>query len=93
MEMILIVYALTAAFVAMLVRFQDWPVTVIDRNEFVKAFIGSLVAVGFAMWFMMAGDADIYRPEMFAVVAGAGVGGMSFVGGIMEQYGKIERQE
>jgi len=40
MEMILIVYALTAAFVAMLVRFQDWPVTVIDRNEFVKAFIG-----------------------------------------------------
>jgi hypothetical protein len=36
------------------------------------------------MW--MLGFDNIFKPEMFAVVAGAGVGGMAFVRGFIERF-------
>ena len=86
--LVLALYILAAAGVSLVVRFYDYPKTEFVFGEVFKAFVGSLIAVAFTVWFM--GDADIFKPEMFAIVAGAGVGGMSVVRGILDRFKPAE---
>ena len=80
----IIAFGLAAAGVAVAVRFYDVPKTEFSWGEFGKALVGSGIAVGLSMWFL--GLDGIFKPEMFAVVAGAGVGGMAFVRGVIEKF-------
>lgn len=88
-EMVMLgLYILAASGVSLVVRFYDYPKTEFSGVEVGKAFIGSVIAVALTVWFM--GDADIFKPEMFAIVAGAGVGGMSVVRGMLDRFKKAE---
>jgi len=80
----LVLFGLAPAGVAVAVRFYDVPKTEFSWGEFGKALVGSGIAVGLSMW--MLGFDNIFKPEMFAVVAGAGVGGMAFVRGFIDRF-------
>ena len=82
--LVLALYALVAALVAVIVRFYDAPKADFDATEIGKAFVGAIIAVGLTMWFM--DGTDLFKPEIFAIVAGAGVGGMSVVRGLLEKF-------
>lgn len=81
-------FGLAAAGVAVAVRFYDVPKTEFSWGEFGKAMMGSMIAVGLSMW--MIGVDSLMKPEMFAVVAGAGVGGMAFVRAFIERFKPVE---
>lgn len=80
---ILLMYAIAAACVAVVFRFRDWPATEFVPAEFAKTYVGAIIAVGMTMWFV--GFENLMEPQMFAVVAGAGVGGMAAVGALIGQ--------
>ena len=81
----IVLFVLFASLVAAVIRMRDVPITVLAIKPFLIALGSSLIAAILAVWMFVAVDGAVYNFDTvitlanFLVVAGAAVGGMSFV--------------
>lgn len=89
LTLLLVLYALVAAGVAVVVRFYDVPVTEFKGKigVIVKTLIGALIAVCITMWLMadQTPDVDFYTAFNFVLIVGAGLGGMATFRALIEK--------